>query len=134
MEKNEIDKLTNYFISDLYEPESDNKNLEDFEEEPDDSVMRYKKIKTVEKKMNEIADTINNLEENDRQNVLESMKENAKNNEQKNRYNKLVNLIKKGYSKQEKLKNLIKEKALKNLGEEKPVLKEFELKPKKKLK
>ena len=37
----------------------------------------------MEKKMNDVVDTINILDDNDRQKVLDTMKENAKNNEQK---------------------------------------------------
>ena len=57
------------------------------------SVEKYKKIKMMEKKMNDVADTINNLDENDKQKILETIKENAKNNDQKNKYKKLVTLF-----------------------------------------
>ena len=43
--------------------------------------------------MNDVADTINNLDENDKQKILETLKENAKNNDQKNKYKKLVTLF-----------------------------------------
>ena len=43
--------------------------------------------------MNDVADTINNLDENDKQKILETIKENAKNNDQKNKYKKLVTLF-----------------------------------------
>ena len=65
--------------------------------------------------MNEITDTINNLEDTDKKKVLDTMEENAKNNEDKKRYKQLVHLIIKGLDKLEKNKRIAKENAIKDI-------------------
>ena len=119
MNENDLNKLTDYFISDLYEIQDDKKKEEKEKEEKDNSIEKYKKIKTIENKMNEISDTINNLNENDKQKVLEKMKENAKTNEDKNRYNKLNQFIIKGSKKLDKQKKIVKENAIKEIEKQK---------------
>ena len=65
--------------------------------------------------MNEISDTKNNLEDSDKKKVLDTMEENAKNNEDKKKYKKLLHLIIKGLDKSEKIKELLKKTQLKIL-------------------
>ena len=131
MNENDLNKLTDYFISDLYEIKDDKKKEEKEKEEKDNSIEKYKRIKTIEKKMNEIADTINNLDENNKQKVLEKMKENAKTNEDKNRYNKLIQFIIKGCNQLDKLKKIVKENAIKEIEKQNLIIKENEEKNKK---
>ena len=78
--------------------------------------------KRMEKKMNDVVDTINILDDNDRQKVLDTMKENAKNNEQKLRYKRLINLITKGLDKLERQKQIAKQQKLKELEEQKKLI------------
>ena len=56
--------------------------------------------------MNDIAEIINNLDDSDKKKVLDIMEENAKNNEDKKRYKKLIYLIIKGLDKLEKNKRI----------------------------
>ena len=122
LKENDLNKLTGYFISDIYE-DGDNKKLdENGNEIKDNSVEKYKKIKRMEKKMNDVVDTINILDDNDRQKVLDTMKENAKNNEQKLRYKRLINLITKGLDKLERQKQIAKQQKLKELEEQKKLI------------
>jgi len=113
MNENDLNKLTGYFISDLYE--KDNKK----KDEKENQIEKYKKIKKMDKKMNDIADTINNLDDKDKQKVLTTIKENAKNNEEKNRYKKLIHQIIKGLNKLDKEKKAAKQKAMKEIEEKK---------------
>ena len=122
MKENDLSKLIGYFISDLYENEKDKKNDEKENPKKESPVEKYKKIKKMEKKMDDIAEIINNLDDNDKKIVLDKMEENAKNNEEKKRYKKLIHLITKGLNKLEKNKRIAKENAIKDIENQKKLI------------
>ena len=122
MNENDLSKLIGYFISDLYENEKDKKKKKKGNSIKESPVEKYKKIKKMEKKMNDIAEIINNLDDTDKKKDLDTMEENAKNNEDKNRYKKLLYLIRKGFDKLEKNKRIAKENAIKDIENQKKLI------------
>ena len=126
MNENDLNKLTQYFISDLYKKDNMMKD-ENGNEIKENPVEKYKKIKKLEKRMNDIADTINNLDDKDKQKILTTIYKNAKNNEDKNRYKKLIHRIVKGLNKLDKEKKVAKQKVLKEIEDKNKIIKENRL-------
>ena len=105
LEENKFNELINIFEKDLYQ-EPDTKLTE---------IEKYVKDKEMDKKLCNIANIICNLNENDKEKIIENLNEKADNKKKKYIYQKLVESIEKTNIKKENEKIIIHKKTLKEV-------------------
>ena len=115
LNENNFNEMKNNFINDLnkIKKESEDSNIEI------SCLELYMKNKIKEKKLEEIADIINSLDDDDKNKIIEEIKKNFDDDKENNLYNELMNIIEKREKKYNEEKRVKKKETIKEIEEQK---------------